>query len=133
MAVVLLLVTAVSFSFGMLEPLLPLHLAREFNLDSRGIGMVFGAVSLANSAVMTPCLPLLARYSHREGRGTCGRNFALANAAFSVGLLLGPAVGGVVAQFFSFPAAAALCSAILLALGAGILRFPREAQAKRSS
>lgn len=82
--------------------------------------------SLANSAALTPCLPLLARHSDRAGRGIYGTNFALANAAFSAGLLLGPAVGGAVAQLFSFPAAAVLCSAIILALGAGILKTKLE-------
>lgn len=176
LALVILLVMAGSFSFGMLEPLLPLHLAKEFNLESRGIGIVFGVLSLAHSgiqplwgyltdrigyhpvilmglvsaaltmpalalapqlphlyiagclygfassAVLTPCLPLLAAYSDEKDGETYGQNFGLVNAAFSVGLLLGPAVGGLIAQYFSFLAATLLYSAMILALGAGIYR-----------
>ena len=171
---VVLLVSVVSFGLGMLEPILPLHLARKFNMDSRDIGLFFGCFSLAFSviqpvwgyvsdrigyrpliltglvsaaimipvlplvngllllyilgclfsisinAIITPSLPLLAQYSEQKGRGNYGRNFGLVNAAYSVGLLLGPVGGGIIVQNFSFLHAAVMYSLILLALGAVI-------------
>ncbi len=175
MALVLLLVTAGSFSFGMLEPLLPLHLSRVFQMDSGEIGVFFGCLSLAYSgveplwgylsdrvgywrmiltgltgtvvilpvlalvdqllilyvtgclysfvccAMLVPCLPLLAKYSDARGGNNYGRHFGLVNASYSVGLLLGPAVGGLVAQYFSFLGAALLYSFLLVVLGGFIV------------
>ncbi len=170
------LAAVVSFSFGMLEPLLPLHLSRNFNLDSRGIGVFFGVYSLTFSliqplwglisdrigyrplilmglvgaavlspflaltgqlyllyfatalfsmstcAVITPCLPLLAKYSERGGQEAYGRNFGLVNVAWSVGLFLGPPVGGFVDMKFSFLGATVLYSAILIILGIWVIK-----------
>jgi MFS family permease len=176
-ALAMLLIIAVSYGFGMLEPLVPLHLSREFNLDSRGIGFFFGVFSLtyaivqplwgfasdkigyrpviitglagsllaapalalapglfyvyiagglfsiANSAIMTPCLPMLAEYSEKSGGESYGRSFGMMNAAYSIGLLLGPALGGLVAREFSFLGAAVVYSLLLLPIGAGVVRI----------
>lgn len=178
-ALVMLLVVGVSFSFGMIELLLPLHLSREFNLDSRGIGVVFGVLSLshsliqplwgsvsdrfghwkiilaglistssalpalslvkqlpylylagcffgfASSAMITPCLPLLAEYSDQKDQEDYGKRFSLVNAAYAIGLLLGPAIGGVVTQFFSFPGATLIYSTLLLLLAVAIIKILR--------
>ena len=184
-AMVMLLIIAGSYGFGMLEPLMPLRLFREFNLDSRAIGFFFGVLSLsytiaqplwgyasdrigyrpviiaglavtllvtpalalapgifyvyaagslfgiANCAMMTPCLPMLAEHSENSGKESYGRSFGLVNAAYSTGLLLGPALGGMVAREFSFLGAAAVYSLILLLIGAGVVRrFRKGALAK---
>ena len=184
MALVMLLIIACSFGFGMLEPLIPLHLSREFNLDSRAIGFFFGVISLSYSivqplwgyasdrigyrpviiagltatvlvapalalapgvfyvyvagcmfsiaicAMMTPCLPLLAEYSENSGTESYGRSFGMVNAAYSMGLLLGPAVGGLVARQFSFLGATAVYSVMLLLIGARIISLRSGVPAK---
>lgn len=168
---VVLIIMAGSFSFGMLEPLLPMHLSLEFGMGSGEIGLVFGVLSLvftisrpltgylsdrvgykammlwgmgvtivampalalstgiilmyaagclyslSNCAMMTPCLPLLTQYSDQEGHSSYGRSFGMVNAAYSVGLLLGPGLGGLVAEYFSFATATLFYSAMLLVLG----------------
>lgn len=177
MIMIILLVAASSFSFGMLEPLLPLHLADRFAQNSRDIGLMFGYMSLvyfgtrplwgylgdrrgyptlilpgllvtalslptlglapdlvslylaagifsaACCAMTTPCLPLLAEYSDQKGEESYGRSYALVNAAYSVGLLLGPAAGGWLTDWFSFHGALLTFSLLLLLLGAGFYRY----------
>lgn len=86
-------------------------------------GCLFG---LAINAVITPSLPLLAQYAEQKGAGNVGISFGLVNAAYSVGLLLGPVVGGFIAQNFSFLHAAVLYSVILLSMGGLIGRFNRK-------
>ncbi|SFR01375.1 MFS transporter [Desulfoscipio geothermicus] len=158
------------------EPLLPLHLSREFGLGAQGIGIVFGVLgifytlfeplmgllsdrlgyknvilgglagtamvmpvltivdslpllyvviclySLVFCAMMVPCLPLLAEHSDAGGGENYGRQFGLANAAYSTGLLLGPAVGGLVAHYISFLGATLVYSALLAVPGVLVLR-----------
>ncbi|WP_018084941.1 MFS transporter [Desulfurispora thermophila] len=174
---IILLVAASSFSLGMLEPLLPLHLTNRFHQNSRDIGLMFGYMSLvyfgtrpfwghlgdkkgylplilpgllvtaislpalalapdlvslyaaagvfsaACCAMTTPCLPLLAEYSDRKGEESYGRSYALVNAAYSVGLLLGPAAGGWLTDCFSFSGALLAFSLLLLLLGAGFYKY----------
>lgn len=177
--VLMLLLIAGSFGFGLLEPLLPLHLSAEFGLGGREIGIVFGVLGLAftvfeplmgfvsdrleykplilaglagtavvtpaialvtslpalyavicmfslfSCAMMVPCLPMLAEQSDRAGGTSYGRQFGLVNAAYSLGLLLGPLVGGLVAHYASFSAAALVYSVALVVPGIMILRDGR--------
>ncbi|GBF33582.1 tetracycline efflux protein TetA [Desulfocucumis palustris] len=183
-SLVMLLIVAASYGIGMLEPLLPLRLSRDFGLDSRGIGIIFGVMGLAYSliqpvwgylsdraghrpvmllglaaaafvapalalvpglvymyvavclfsfaasAMLTPCLPLLAEYSEKSGGEAYGKNFGLVNAAYSVGLLAGPAAGGVMAQYFSFLGAIGFYSVLLIIIGAGMLLARTGVRAK---
>lgn len=48
--------------------------------------------------------------------------YGLVNAAYSVGLLAGPAVGGVMAQYFSFLGAISFYSILLMVIGVGIVK-----------
>jgi MFS family permease len=174
------LAVVVSLSFGILEPLLPIYLNRDFNLDSRGIGIFFGLYSLtfsvfqpilgeisdrrgyrllilcglavaivlapffalANSlfllylvsslfsiatcAIITPCLPLLADHSEAEDRKDYAKNFGLVNVAWSVGLFLGPPIGGFIDERGSFLAVTLVYSFVLVVLGLGVLKMKEE-------
>ena len=68
--------------------------------------------AMAASTMMAPCLPKLAELVEKEQNQNYGQSFGLVNAAYSIGLLLGPSVGGMVAQAFSF--LAAICIYCLL-------------------
>ncbi|NTW05316.1 MAG: MFS transporter [Peptococcaceae bacterium] len=179
------LAMVVSLSFGMLEPLLPIYLNRDFNLDSRGIGIFFGLYgltfsifqpilggmsdrigyrllilyglagaavlapffalttslfllyivsalfSIATCAVITPCLPLLADYSEAEDRKDYAKNFGLVNVAWSVGLFMGPPIGGFIDERFSFLAVTLFYSFVLVILGVGVLKI-KEGKLKKT-
>jgi len=181
--VLMLLLIAGSFGFGLLEPLLPLHLSAEFGLGGREIGIVFGVLGLAftlfeplmgfvsdrldyrplilvglagtavimpvitmvtnlpllyaaicmyslfSCAMMVPCLPLLAEQSDKAGGKSYGRQFGLVNAAYSLGLLSGPLVGGLVAHYASFLVATIVYSVALVVPGLIILRGDRTVRA----
>ncbi len=174
--VLMLLLIAGSFGFGLLEPLLPLHLAKEFGFGGREIGIVFAVLGLAftlfeplmgfisdrleyrplilaglagtavvtpvialvtnlpllyavictyslfSCAMMVPCLPMLAEQSDKTGGKSYGRQFGLVNAAYSLGLLSGPLVGGMVAHYASFLVATLVYSVLLVVPGIMILR-----------
>ncbi|CAG8638180.1 3993_t:CDS:2 [Paraglomus brasilianum] len=59
----------------------------------------FGA---AYSVASTPTLPLLGEFVTKNGGGAYGQVYALWNMAYSIGMLVGPVIGGVLLQHFGF-------------------------------
>lgn len=167
---ILSIIVSASFGFGLLEPLLSLHLNSVFNLDSQNIGFVFGFMGLmfalmqplignfsdkigywkiiliglfatiifvpfiaiagslalllgiifiyavTESCMLVPCLPRLTQIFMENKNNSHGKIFALVNAIYSLGLLLGPSVGGLVAQYFSFLGALLVYIGLLLVI-----------------
>jgi MFS family permease len=75
----------------------------------------------AASFIMSPCSPAVADQVERQGSQSFASAFSILNLAYSVGLMIGPLVGGVLVQTLGLPLALGLCglgfAAYLLALG----------------
>ncbi|CAG8498348.1 9129_t:CDS:2 [Paraglomus occultum] len=75
-------------------------IALPFALELIIVSLVlFGA---AYSVASTPTLPLLGEFVAKNGGGAYGQVYALWNMAYSVGMLAGPVIGGVLLQYFGF-------------------------------
>lgn len=61
--------------------------------------MLFG---LASSMITTPLLPQMGEVVHKLGGGAYGRVYALFNMAYSIGMLFGPIVGGILLDKITF-------------------------------
>ncbi|KAF9583469.1 hypothetical protein BGW38_009386 [Lunasporangiospora selenospora] len=114
------LVTACNaFVFSGAEPTVPLHLASKFDLSSEKIGLVFMAFSLPTitsplSAILTPILGEISAVVRSTGTGDgFARAYAMFNMAFSVGVLVGPVVCGLIYEHFGFWAICLTMSGVL--------------------
>jgi multidrug resistance protein len=72
-------------------------------------------VSVAYGLALSPTLPELAAVVDRHGGGAYGAAYALFNAAYALGMMAGPIVGGALVDLFDFPAAMTLMGLAVLA------------------
>lgn len=77
-----------SFGFGVLDPLLPLHVSQRFDLASQGIGVLFGIMGLTH----TLSQPLLGTVSDRIGRKRVMVAGLLATAAAAPLIAIAPSL-----------------------------------------
>ena len=61
------------------------------------------------SLIMSPCSPAVADQVERQGSQSFASAFSILNLAFSVGLMVGPLVGGALVQGLGLPLALGLC------------------------
>ena len=61
------------------------------------------------SFIMSPCSPAVADQVERQGSQSFASAFSILNLAYSVGLMVGPLVGGVLVQGLGLPWALGLC------------------------
>ncbi len=61
------------------------------------------------SLIMSPCSPALADQVERQGSHSFASAFSILNLAYSVGMMVGPLVGGALVQVMGLPAALGLC------------------------
>jgi MFS transporter, DHA1 family, solute carrier family 18 (vesicular amine transporter), member 1/2 len=79
-------------------------------------------VSVAYGCALIPALPALAEAVDRRGGGAYGAAYALYNAAYAVGMMAGPVLGGALAEWFGFPVAMAVTGLAMLAYLPVLLR-----------
>ncbi len=70
------------------------------------------------SFIMSPCSPAVADQVERQGSQSFASAFSVLNLAYSVGLMLGPLLGGALVQGLGLPVALGLCG---LGFGAYLL------------
>jgi len=63
----------------------------------------------AASFIMSPCSPAVADQVERQGSQSFASAFSILNLAYSVGLMIGPIVGGALVQGLGLPLTLALC------------------------
>jgi len=61
------------------------------------------------SFIMSPCSPAVADQVERQGSQSFASAFSILNLAYSVGLMVGPLVGGALVQGLGLPVAMGLC------------------------
>jgi multidrug resistance protein len=61
------------------------------------------------SLIMSPCSPAVADQVERQGSQSFASAFSILNLAYSVGMMIGPLVGGALVQVLGLPAALGLC------------------------
>jgi len=73
--------------------------------------VVLAMMGLGSTAsfIMSPCSPAVADQVERQGSQSFASAFSILNLAYSVGLMLGPLVGGALVQWVGLPLALALC------------------------
>jgi multidrug resistance protein len=73
--------------------------------------VVLAMMGLGSTAsfIMSPCSPAVADQVERLGSQSFASAFSILNLAYSVGLMIGPLVGGALVQGFGFPTALGLC------------------------
>jgi multidrug resistance protein len=73
--------------------------------------VVLAMMALGSSAsfVMSPCSPAVADQVERQGSQSFASAFSILNLAYSVGLMIGPLLGGALVQGLGLPAALGLC------------------------
>ena len=67
------------------------------------------ALGSTASLIMSPCSPAVADQVERQGSQSFASAFSILNLAYSVGMMIGPLVGGALVQGLGFPVALALC------------------------
>jgi MFS transporter, DHA1 family, solute carrier family 18 (vesicular amine transporter), member 1/2 len=77
-------------------------------------GAVLFLVGAAASFVLTPTLPELANSVDRLGGGAYATAFAVFNMAYSVGMIIGPIIGGGLADVFSISTALYIMCFVLI-------------------
>lgn len=82
--------------------------------------VVLAMMGLGSTAsfIMSPCSPAVADQVERLGSQSFASAFSILNLAYSVGLMIGPLVGGALVQALGLPMALGLCG---LAFGAYLL------------
>jgi MFS family permease len=80
------------------------------------VGAALLAVSVAYGFALTPTLPELADAVDRRGGGGYGAAYAIFNVAYSVGMMAGPVLGGLLADAVGL-------SATLLLAGVAVLAY----------
>ena len=82
--------------------------------------VVLAMMGLGSTAsfIMSPCSPAVADQVERQGSQSFASAFSILNLAYSVGLMLGPLVGGVLVQSLGLPLSLGLCG---LGFGAYLL------------
>lgn len=90
------------------------------------LGIVTGMIS-------SPCLPLMAESlngasgeSNERTNNKYGMAFGVLNTAYSLGLVIGPVIGGVVTETMSFTYAMYLYSVLLVVVSFGVSTYVRE-------
>ncbi|MBP1771257.1 MAG: permease (major facilitator superfamily) [Holophagaceae bacterium] len=73
--------------------------------------VVLAMMGLGSTAsfIMSPCSPAVADQVERMGSQSFASAFSILNLAYSVGLMVGPLVGGALVQAFGLPWAMTLC------------------------
>jgi multidrug resistance protein len=73
--------------------------------------LVLAMMGLGSTAslILSPCSPAVADQVERQGSQSFGSAFSILNFAFSVGLMVGPLVGGVLVQLLGLPMALGIC------------------------
>jgi DHA1 family solute carrier family 18 vesicular amine transporter 1/2 len=61
------------------------------------------------SFIMSPCSPAVADQVERQGSQSYASAFSILNLAYSVGLMIGPLLGGALVQGFGLPMALGVC------------------------
>ncbi|MDR3683136.1 MAG: MFS transporter [Geothrix sp.] len=61
------------------------------------------------SLIMSPCSPAVADQVERQGSQSFASAFSILNLAYSVGMMIGPLVGGALVQVLGLPVALGLC------------------------
>jgi multidrug resistance protein len=90
-------------------------------------------VSVAYGCALIPTLPDLAEAVDRRGGGAYGAAYALYNAAYAVGMMAGPVLGGALAEWFGFPVAMAVTGLAVLAYLPVLLRVRAPSGVTRSA
>ncbi|MBK9795397.1 MAG: MFS transporter [Holophagaceae bacterium] len=80
------------------------------------------ALGTTASFIMSPCSPAVADQVERQGSQSFASAFSILNLAYSVGLMLGPLLGGALVQSLGLPWALGLCG---LGMGSYLLAVRR--------
>ena len=67
------------------------------------------ALGSTASLIMSPCSPAVADQVERQGSQSFASAFSILNLAYSVGMMVGPLVGGALVQVLGLPVALGLC------------------------
>ena len=80
-------------------------------LLSRPWMVVLAMMGLGSTAsfIMSPCSPAVADQVEKQGSQSFASAFSILNLAYSVGLMLGPLIGGALVQGLGLPMALGLC------------------------
>ena len=73
--------------------------------------VVLAMIGLGSTAsfIMSPCSPAVADQVEQQGSQSFASAFSILNLAYSVGLMIGPLVGGALVQGLGLPSALGLC------------------------
>jgi multidrug resistance protein len=86
--------------------------------------VVLAMMALGSTAsfIMSPCSPAMADQVERQGSQSFASAFSILNLAYSIGLMLGPLIGGALVQLLGLPVALGICG---LAFGAYLIAARR--------
>lgn len=66
------------------------------------IACIIALAGIGSGLILTPCLPYLAELAEQNGVKSYGLVYAVYNAAFSAGMMLGPFAGSLLADYYGF-------------------------------
>ncbi len=73
------------------------------------VGLAMGALGVCASFIMSPCSPAIADQIDLMGSKAFASGFAVLNISYSVGMIVGPYLGGTLVTAFKLPIALAVC------------------------
>jgi multidrug resistance protein len=87
--------------------------------------VVLAMMGLGSTAsfIMSPCSPAVADQVEQQGSQSFASAFSILNLAYSVGLMIGPLVGGFLVQVVGLPLALSLCGLVFGAYLFAVRRF----------
>ncbi len=94
--------------FGLISALILLPLPALLH-STWMLVLVMMGFGITASLILSPCSPAVADQVEQQGSQSFGSAFSILNFAFSVGLMVGPLVGGVLVQFLGLPMALGIC------------------------
>lgn len=95
-----------------------------------GVAIALSVFAIAYGFVLVPALPELAALADRHGGGAYAAVYGTFNIAYSLGMAVGPLVGGVGAEW-SLIATLALSGGVLCVVGLVFLRTPQHARSQQ--
>ena len=63
------------------------------------VAIVLVFLGIGMGTAITPCLPEFAEISQKSGTNSFGASFSIYNTAYSIGMMIGPTLGGILTNY----------------------------------
>lgn len=79
------------------------------------VAVVLVFLGVGMGTAITPCLPEFAELSQKSGTNSFGASFSIYNTAYSIGMMIGPTLGGVLTNYLGIVLSYSVVAAVIFA------------------